>query len=702
MSLFFLQPIYLYGLVAAALPIAIHLLNRRRQKRLLFPAVRFLLLSERRVSRSQRLRHWLLLALRTLAVVLLALLLASPIFQTGIGPLAGGGNLSLALILDNSLSMRWSANENGFKLAQDAGKRIIAQLRDGDEVGIIPTNPKRTASVRLRSEKNPALSDIDATELAAGTADLPGALAKAYDLLRPAPGQKEIWLVTDLAQTGWERVALATIGGYDPSIPLRIVRIPAPATSALNATIQTLDVSDENIVAGVPIRLAGSIVNFGEREIKDLLIQFYLDGSASERRLVSVPARGETGFGFDFVLRQPGPHHGHVALKKEGLLGNPTTYFAVTAADKIRVLVVDGDPRTSLIQSETFFISRALNPYVEGDKSRFLPTTTTVEALPSISFAGYQAIVFCNVAALPDETTRRLRDFLRQGGGVVMFLGDRVDADFYNRAFFHGSPPILPVSLGGKRIVAVAQGRGIESIAGDHPALKELAETSLRESLRSARVWGYFAAADFLGSPLLALASGEPLLTEGKFGPGRILLAMTGADRDWSDLPLKSAYLPLVQSLVRHAAGSPQGTFDSGIVVGGSKQISMHASEVGKAITVRKPDQAEVLLTLRPKNGQSGASFDENDLPGLYRVTGFPHALASRTVSIYAVNSPFLESRLDPISAAEIRRRLEPIPTEIVPLEALKNGGKQWDLSFPLLALLIATLAAEGWLAQRF
>src|SRR3970040_584830 len=98
MSLFFLHPIYLYGLIAASLPLIIHLLNRRRLKRIRFPAVRFVLLSQRRISRSHRLRHWLLLALRTLAVLLLVLLLAHPIFQTGVGLFAGGGSLSLVIV----------------------------------------------------------------------------------------------------------------------------------------------------------------------------------------------------------------------------------------------------------------------------------------------------------------------------------------------------------------------------------------------------------------------------------------------------------------------------------------------------------------------------------------------------------------------------------------------------------------------------
>src|SRR4029077_15455020 len=138
MSFFFLHPLYLFGLAAASLPILIHLLNRRRMKRIRFPAVRFVLLSQKRISRSYRLRHWLLLALRTLAVVFLALLLANPIFQTGAGLFAGGGPVALVVLLDNSLSMTWSGDGNGFKQAKDAARMLISALSDDDRAAIVP------------------------------------------------------------------------------------------------------------------------------------------------------------------------------------------------------------------------------------------------------------------------------------------------------------------------------------------------------------------------------------------------------------------------------------------------------------------------------------------------------------------------------------------------------------------------------------
>jgi hypothetical protein len=69
---------------------------------------------------------------------------------------------------------------------------------------------------------------------------------------------------------------------------------------------------------------------------------------------------------------------------------------------------------------------------------------------------------------------------------------------------------------------------------------------------------------------------------------------------------------------------------------------------------------------------------------------------------LYAVNPPFLESRLDEINEGELQAKLRPIQVEVIPVEAVQQGGKRTDLALPLLGLLIVILLFEGWLAQRF
>ncbi len=699
MSLFFLHPAHLYGLIAASLPIIIHLLNRRRLKRIRFPAVRFILLAQRRISRTYRLRHWIILALRTCAILFLVLLLAHPIFQTGMGLFAGGGLTSAVVILDNSLSMKWSGGGEGFKKAREAARQLISSLKETDRLAVIPASTAGRSQMRPVGEQESLLRELEAIGIAAGTADFARALSRAYELLsKETATQKQIWFITDMALADWDRFSLSALGQYDPLIPLKILKV-GKGTEPLNATIKEIRTRGEGVGVGLPVDLEASIINFGDKEIRDLLIELHLDGQKKDQRLVSVSPRRELGVSFQFQLAQAGSHYGQVILKKQGLAGNATAYFTLQALDQFKVLVVDGDPKTSLVQSEAFFLTRALNPSGTRASSQFLPTVIIPEGLGSVTLDSYDAIVFCNLPLIPDALLPKLRNYLRQGGGLLLFLGDRVQADDYNLKLFDSSPPILPARIREKRTLTEPQ-EEIQKVDTGHAALQGLADELLKKSLLSAEIKSYFRAESAGAPPLLSLANGDPLLLEKKIGPGRVLLFTTAADRDWSNLPLKTAYLPLMQSLVSYIAGGKRGSMDPGIDVGTPKVLSFPASAVGKRVKITKPDGKEREAAIAAKDEKAVGSFEENDLAGIYRFY-LPAGDGREATQFYPVNSPFLESRLETIGDKELQAKLSPIRAEVIPIESLEKGGKRVDLSLPLLGLLLMTLASVGWLAQR-
>jgi len=702
MSVFFLYPVLLFGLAAAALPVLIHLLNRRRLNRIRFPAVKFILLSQKRISRSYRLRHWLLLALRTLAVVFLALLLANPIFQTGAGLFAGGGPIALVVLLDNSLSMNWSGDGDGFKQAKEAARLLISALNAGDRAALIPTNISGREPLRLKGEKEVLLRDLDGIQIAEGTTNLTAALGKAYELLSQPAGQKEIRLITDMGLTGWDQFSLSSLKQYDPSIPFKVIRI-GHDQQPLNGAIKEIRLAAPGVGVNLPLHLEASVANFGDQEIKDLLVQLSIDGENKEQKLISVPPRGEAAANFQTRLSQPGSHTGQIAIKKEGLAGNTTANFVLDAQDKFRVLVVDGDPQTSLAQSESFFLTRALNPSGERDSSLFLPTVIIPDGLEATPFDGYQVVILCNVSVISDHLAAKLQAFLRQGGGLLIFGGDRVQPDSYNLKLAQGSPALLPAQIRGKKAGAEGSAEKIGKIDVAHPALLGLSDPILLESIKSARVWGYANMSAPGRTALLSLAGGDPLLLEQKVGTGRVLFMATSADRDWTDLPVKTAYLPLVQSLVSYLAGSKSGALDSGIDVGSAKQITLPPSYVGKSLRIVKPDKQDAEIPLSADKDRAAASFVQNDRAGIYRLV-LPTGAGkeSGTPQMYAVNPPFLESRLEEISARELQAKLQPVRVEVIQAKQLQQGGKRVDLALPLLLLLLVTLLLEGWLAQRF
>ena len=696
MSVFFLYPIFLFGLIAASLPLLIHLLNRRKLNRIRFPAVRFILMSQKRISRSYRLRHWILLALRTMAVVLLALLLANPIFQTGAGLFAGGGPVSLVILLDNSLSMTWSGDGIGFKQAKEAARLLITSLGDSDRAAIVPTSISGKEPIRLKVEKDVLLKELDQIEIADGTANFSTALAKAYELLGEPAGQKEIRLITDLGLTGWDNFSMSSLKQVDPAIPVKAIRV-GRKQKPLNVAVKEIRAAGQGIGVDLPLHLEAVVANFSDQEIKDLLVQLSIDGQNKDQKLTSVPPRGDATITLQARLPQAGSHTGQLTIKKDGLAGNASMHFGVHAQDQLRVLVVDGDPQTSLVQSETFFLTRALNPAGESDSSQYLPTVIIPEALSGAALDSYQVIVLCNVASLPDSFIAKLQNYLRAGGGLLIFGGDRLQADHYNAKLAQ----ILQTPIRDKKQGLEASGEKIGKMELTHPALQSLSDNLLQESIKSARVWGYSRISASGKSVLMSLANGDPLLIEQKVGSGRVIFITTTADRDWSDLPVKTAYLPMIQSLTNYLAGGKRGLLDGGISVGDVKQISLPPGYVGKTIGITKPNKQPAEVVMNAAQDRASGSFEDNDVAGIYQLALKDGDQESGTPRLYAVNPPFLESRLEEISERELQAKLSPVRADVVPIESLRQGGIRRDLALPLLGLLLATLLLEGWFAQR-
>src|SRR5207248_1337515 len=125
----FLQPWMLWGIAAISVPIAIHLIHRRRHRRLPFPAIEFILRSRKAVARRFRLKQILLLALRCTLVGAVATAAARPLFpgrDAAIGP--SGGPAAVEIAIDTSLSMRTRV---GSGTAFDAAKSAAAALVKG-------------------------------------------------------------------------------------------------------------------------------------------------------------------------------------------------------------------------------------------------------------------------------------------------------------------------------------------------------------------------------------------------------------------------------------------------------------------------------------------------------------------------------------------------------------------------------------------
>jgi hypothetical protein len=654
MNLTFLNPLFLFGLAAGILPILIHRLTQRKAILRKFSAVRLLLQSQRVTAKPQRLKHLLLLALRILAVLGIVFMMARPVLtRSGVAGLRGGG--AKVIILDNSLSMGFREQKGErFDLAKKAAKEALSGFEG--QVAILPTtNVQMRETVAkgvqwMKAEE--ALKELESIPLSFSRGDPASALGLAYQRLKDLKTSKQILILSDMARGDWEGLDLSKLGVVSDA-EVTFLRIGGQDRDP-NFCIKSVSLIEGEAVVGAPARLEVVVSNLSEKS-GTTLVQLYLSGIKVDQKSVDLKTGEDGKVYFELFLEKPGWIDGEVRLSEDRLPSDDVFYFPLRVREKVKVLIVDGDPKTSLKASESYYLMSALRPG-GVESSPFLVRVITETEVASIDLRSYDTIFLLNVSK---PYPSRLASFLELGKPVFIFLGDRVSPEEYNGF------TLLPWRIGELRDLGQKSER-ITKIDPGREALNSLSRGS--ESLKNASFWRYFKIEGSIKN-LLTLGNQDLLLVEAEIGKSRLFLFTSSADLDWNDLPLKAAYLPLIQGLLKEAVGLTGSSFPAGLRVG-------------------EPFK-EQIRPVQIKGAQGG--------PGIYQFS-LPSGELRR-----GVNPPYEESDLAKMAEGELQKKFGAIPVKVIQyqegtLKNLQAGRKElWPF---LLAFIMMVLAVEMGLAN--
>ena len=223
------------------------------------------------------------------------------------------------------------------------------------------------------------------------------------------------------------------------------------------------------------------------------------------------------------------------------------------------------------------------------------------------------------------------------------------------------------------------------------------------EMLTRSRFYRYVSVAeDAAGEAavLLSYEDGRPFLLERALGRGRVLLFTSTADRDWTDLPTRIAYVPLVHSLVGYAAQLSQAAQRPQVFLPGPTSVRMQGAQEGGSLTILTPDGKELLSRFAARQGVVEAPVTEYTVPGIYRLD------ANADTDYLAVNATRAESDFAKLQQPDLQARWQPLS---VLLEEEAALGEQADggplpgreIAGILLLSLVAVLMVENVCANR-
>ena len=383
-----------------------------------------------------------------------------------------------------------------------------------------------------------------------------------------------------------------------------------------------------------------------------------LGGETVGQQLTDLAADEEVAVPFRIVAPEVGLHWGEVRLQGDAFTEDDRFYVALQTVAPARVLVVDGDPGTSLFESETFYLLSALQPRGWLGSPLFHPKPLVWEGLEQERLSDYSVIVLCNVEALSPQVRQGLHQFVTDGGGLIFFTGHQVDATRYNTLFYGSDTPLLPAALGEPVQLTEETPVTLQLADGAHEAV---AVFSWRRCGHADAQPGSIAISRWPrtrrqeADVLLSYDDGRPFLLERSLGRGRVLLFTSTADRDWTDLPTRTAYVPLMHSLVGYAAQLSEAAQRPQVFLPGPTSVRIQGAQEGGSLTILTPDGKELLSRFAGQEGVIEAPVTEYTVPGIYRLS------SSADTDYLAVNATRAESDFAKLQQPDLQARWQPL-----------------------------------------
>ncbi len=614
----FLNPIVLFGLSAAILPLVIHLLSRRRAKEVAFPSIKILKMMQTDRIRMLKIKQLIMLILRTLIIILIIFAFARPTLRS---VFRANARTSAVIIIDGSASMMYVDNgELLFDRALRKGEEIINMLGKDDTAAVIFSGKIPTVLGRgMTNNKKSLLKALKDFENSLSSGEPARSFKMAVDLLEKSGAlNREIYYLTDGAVNSLP-------GSFDVSDQnIRLYTVLLGPEERDGSVIEDIRLVDKLVSPGneITFRVRGHI---GDRS-KEMNLEFFVDGERKGRSQVTKRTAGYVETDFSYIPETHGWYSVHAAVD-DGYFGpGEKRRITIQVPDKIKVLIAGGSPE------DMYFIERVLDPGREYQMFSIKSVLENDISQSDISMA--DVIILSGVTDISEKIYRSLLSaVIERGKGLMVFPPKDISSSIYNNGIFRD---IIPVKVE-KRVTYQKPDEGnytyINRFDFTHPILKGI---SAEENFRKPEVISYLKMSPSASVNILARFSDNSMAAgEIACGKGRAIVCAVNTLED-SDFPLTGIFVPFFIRSVQYLSGI--------IINGGLYEAGSNIREIigdvprNVQVTVKSENSPAKFVDIEFIEGRAVTKDVTADPPGFYLVyAGEEERLR------YSVNTPFSE-----------------------------------------------------------
>ena len=668
------SPWLLGGLALGAIPVIIHLLHKRRFQETQWAAMKFLIEAAKKNSRRLRLEQLILLAVRILILCLISLAMAQPFVETMGAFFQADLPTHRIIVVDVSMSMgHQRAEQSRVDKAKEIAQQIISASIRGDAMNlvIIGGSEPRMIIREPAFQSSQVSKELELLDLTHGHGDVIPTLKSVSELTKMVPeiSRKEVTIISDFQSENWspefqaQRTEIRNLlKSISEDCSLHCIDVGIAGNQ--NVGITDLSSNESFIATGQVTSITATVKNFGSTPLTDQLVELYADDRLVEPKRINLPARAEVPLDFTVRFSDSGEHHLELRLEDDTLMQDNRRWMAIPVKDELQVLLINGQNSGRSEDTATYYLERALAPSTRDTpwQGFIRPVIVNEGELPSLNLSQYDCVFLCNVALLTEREADMLIAFVQGGGGLIISLGDQVQAENYNQRLFRDGEGILPAKLGDR------VGATLEADVTDpqlfyfntgnleHPIVREFQGNS-GTGLERTLTFQYFKAdADSKAGTRTAISfdSGDPAIVDSPFGQGRTILVTTSVDRKWGTWTTSaSVFVPLMVEIVQYSVSGHWRERQLEVGQPLTQVFPNRAFDLSVMITT--PDDKQAAVRVTEMDGVSSIAFEDTYQTGLHELSLGPPLNRNE---LFAVNIDNRESDLTKLDEAGLSQEL--------------------------------------------
>lgn len=676
----FANPIFLWGLLALLIPIAVHFFNFRRYRKVYFSNVERLMEVKSEKRRVKELRRWLVLLMRCLAIAALVLAFAQPTLP-GSEQLQSGAT-AVSVYVDNSFSMENSGSDGSqLETAKQKAREVAAAYRPGDRFQLI-SNTLAGEEFRWLS-RDEFLDAVDALQINPASRRLSEVAQRQADFLgQSGAANRHAYLLSDFQTSAAD---LSTFNIQYSSLNYTLVPLEGTATD--NLYIDTLVLDAPAYFVGGSVTVEATVHNDGSHDIEKLPVKLFVNGRERALATLDIPREGVAKASLRFTIDSAGWLNGTVEIADYPVTFDDNYHFSLLAGQRIEMLQV-GKPNENL---EKLFASDSAVHH------QFSQTFTQSSTQTNFNF-----LLLNEVADLPSGQAQAIATWVAEGGTlcVVPPADSRVE-QLDDLLSLLDAPRLQDWSARAVRASKVDFQSGL---------YRQVFSQSNKQDMELPTVQGRYLlnSAQSLCQPVITLADGSHFLVSVPHGAGRVYLFSTPLTSQWTDFVAQALFVPTLYNMALYSRPLPPASYTLGSTAPIFLQHSYDPSAPPPQLTqaATQSDNQSILPDIRRVGSRSALiTHGELTTAGHYRLTQAVTNSNNQVLSeCLAFNYDRLESQLRFLTPSEVadavdgldnvsvvRNAAKPLDREI---RARRNGTPLWHwcIFLALAALLAETI----------